>query len=186
VPLLLLFGHSTAFCFVAASALFAAGSCVNPLHDVNPTTTNLPPPPPTFFALTDAFGQVKNLPPFPKRTCRRFSSSSTFQPLFSYEYIRKQWLGGGEGFDIAARGGGGGAVARTSSGATGNNQTLGGKGGGGGRKKKKTSGVEAAKGEGAAFKFRPARQAREDSPLEDEPNKAEQQQQQVPPPSHKT
>jgi hypothetical protein len=124
---------------------------------------------------------VKNLLPFPKRTCRCFSLSSTFQPLFSYEYIRKQWLGGGEGFDIAARGGGGGAVARTSSGATGSNQTLGGKGGRGGRKQKKTSGAEAAKGEGAAFKFRPARQAREDSALEDEPNKAEQQQQQVSP-----
>ncbi len=88
-------------------------------------------------------------------------------------------MGGGEGFDFAARGGGGGAVARSSGAATGNNQTLGGKGLGGGRKKKKTGSAEAAKGEGAAFKFRPARQARDDSSHDGEPNKAEQQQQQV-------
>ena len=125
---------------------FLTASSTNQQH---PTTSSLPLPP-------------HPPPPSP--------------PLFSYETIRKQWLGGADGFDVAARGGGGGALVR-SPGAGAGNQSSGARSG---VRRKRTTSADAGKGEGAGgFKYsRPV--PRDGLSQDEEPNKAEQQQQQVP------
>jgi len=57
-------------------------------------------------------GPAKNLPPFPKRTCPTVSVRLLYLSTpFQLRVYSKAVVGGGEGFEIAARGGGGGSCS---------------------------------------------------------------------------